>query len=72
MWGSIGLVTLPFLFSLLGRDLNFVHPDSYISVYQLSNSVNHEVIGENSLRTVSVLKKSAFFENCSIGFIQNA
>ncbi len=46
--------------SLLGRDLNFVHPDSYISVYQLSNSVTHQGIGENSLRTVSGLKKNAF------------
>ena len=57
----LGLVTLPFLFSLVERDLNFVHPDSYISVYQLSNSVTHEGIGENSLRTVSGLKKNAFF-----------
>ncbi len=39
----------------------FVHPDSYISVYQLSNSVTEEGIGENSLRTVSGLKKTRFF-----------
>ncbi len=62
VWGSVGLVTLPFLFSSLGRDHKFVHLDSYISVYPLSNSVTHEGIWENSLRTVSGLKKTAFFE----------
>ncbi len=73
VWGSIGHVTLPFLFSLLRRVLNFVHPDSYISVYQLSNSVTHEGIGEYSLKAVSGLKKTLFVpKNCSIGFVQNA
>ncbi len=60
LWGSIGLVTLPFLFSLVEGDLNFVNPDSYILVYQLSNNVTHEGIGENSLKTVSGLKKNVF------------
>ncbi len=62
LYGEVyDLLTLPFLLSLLGRDLHFVHPDSYISVYQLFNSVTHKGIGENSLRTVSGLKKKRFF-----------
>ncbi len=39
----------------------FCSPGFVYSVYQLSNSVTHEGIGENSLRTVSGLKKKRFF-----------
>ncbi len=51
VWGGIGLVTLLLLFSLLGRDLNFVHPDSYISVYQRNSRRDWRKFFKNSLGT---------------------
>ena len=36
---SMGLVTLLFLFSLLGHDLNFVPTDQWISIFQSISSV---------------------------------